>query len=145
MGKLAADGSWAIVHSGVPSGISRIQHQEDLPKAMGLSTGLNGDEISPPQQNLSELQELADSLKQFDLSTIELESVHEVVHDHDTEVQCIITIKDVIQAYSEQRGDVDETSLKYIWILQVVAERFGSSLLPGTEQRSVSTVVDGFA
>ena len=27
----------------------------------------------------------------------------------------------------------------------MVAERFGSSLLPGSEQRSVSTVVDGFA
>ena len=143
--KLAADGSWAIVHSGIPSGISRIQHQEDLSKAMGFSTGSNGDEMSSPQQNLSELQKLADSLKQFDLSKIELESVHEVITDQDTEVQCIITIKDVIQAYSEQQSDVDETSLKYIWILQVVAERFGSSLLPDSEQRSVSTVVDGFA
>ena len=84
--KLAADGSWAIVHSGVPSGISRIQHQEDLPKAMGLSTGLNGDEISPPQQNLSELQKVADSLKQFDLSTTELESVYEVIHSQDSEI-----------------------------------------------------------
>ena len=143
--KLAADGNWAIVHSGVPSGLSRTQHQEDLPKVMGLSTSLNSDETSPPQQNLSELQELADSLKQFDLSTAELESVHEVIHDYDTEVQCITSIKDVIQAYSEQQGDVEETSLKYIWILQVVAERFGSSLLPGTEQRPVSTIVDGFA
>ena len=55
--KLAADGNWAIVHSGVPSGISRIQHQEDLPKTLGLPTSLNSDEISHPQQNLSELQE----------------------------------------------------------------------------------------
>ena len=49
--KLAAGGNWAIVHSGTPSSISRIQHQEDLPKAMGLSTSLHSDEISPPQQN----------------------------------------------------------------------------------------------
>ena len=141
--KLTADGSWALAHSGVPSGISRIQFQEDLPKSIGLSTELNNDETAQPQQDLSELQKVADSLKKFDLSTTELESVYEVINNQDLEIQCVVSIKDVIRGYSEQQTNVDETLLKYIWILQVVAERFGSSLLPNTEQSSVSSVVDG--
>ena len=143
--KLAAGGNWAIVHSGTPSGLSRIQYQEDLPKAMGLSMSMNNDDISPPQQNLSELQELADSLKQFDLSTAEIKTIHEVIHDCQTEVQCVTSVSDIIHAYSEQQGLIEETSVKYIWVLQAVAECFGTTLLPDTEQGPLSTVVAALA
>ena len=68
--KLSIGGNWAIVHSGTPSGLSCTQFQEDLHKAMGLSVSVSNDDTAPPQQNLSELQALADTLQQFDLSTV---------------------------------------------------------------------------
>ena len=143
--KLDAGGKWAIVHSGTPSGISRVQYQEDLPKIMGLSMDTNNDDTSPPQQNLVELQELADSLKQFDLSTTETKIIHEVIHECGTEIQCIASTSEIIHAYSEQQDLLDETSVKYIWVLQAVAECFGTTLLPDTEQGPLSTVVAALA
>ena len=139
--KLSVDGNWAIVHSGTPSGLSRTQYQEDLPKAMGLSMSVNNDDTVPPQQNLLELQDLADSLKQFDLSSTEVKTIHGLIYDCETEVQCVTSVSDIIHAYSQQPIQIEETSIKYIVVLQAMAEQFGTTLLPDKEQGPLSTVV----
>ena len=139
--KLSVDGNWAIVHSGTPSGLSRTQYQEDLPKAMGLYMSVNNDDTVPPQQNLSELQDLADSLKQFDLSSTEIKTIHGLIYDCETEVQCVTSVSDIIHAYSQQQIQIEETSIKYIVVLQAMAEQFGTTLLPDKEQGPLSAVV----
>ena len=138
--KLSVGGNWAIVHSGTPSGLSRTQFQEDLPKAMGLSVSVSNDDTAPPQQNLSELQALADTLQQFDLSKVEVKTIHDLIYACETEILCVTSVSDIIQAHTQQPIHIEETSLKYILVLQALAEHFGTTLLPDKEQGSLSKV-----
>ena len=138
--KHSIGGNWAIVHSGTPSGLSRTQFQEDLPKAMGLSVSVSNDDTAPPQQNLSELQALADTLQQFDLSKVEVKTIHDLIYACEAEIQCVISVSDIIQAHTQQPIHIEETSLKYILVLQALAEHFGTTLLPDKEQGSLSKV-----
>ena len=85
---------------------------------MGLSMSVNNDDTVPLQQNLSEPQGLTDSIKQFDLSSAEIETIHSLIYDLETEIQCVTSVSDIIHAYTQQQIHIEEISIKYILVLQ---------------------------
>ena len=70
---------------------------------MGLSESVVNDDTISPIPNLSELEALADVLNQFNLSKVEIETIHSIVYDSDTEVQCITSVLDIKQAHTQEQ------------------------------------------